>query len=552
MAALLDIQDLSVDFRTEGAAVHAVKGLSLSIDRGETVALVGESGSGKSVTALSVLQLLPYPTASHPGGSIRLDGQELLGAPASTMRTVRGNRVAMVFQEPMTSLNPLHSIEKQLGETLRLHKGMGKTDARQRTLELLYLVGLAEAEKRLTAFPHELSGGQRQRVMIAMALANEPALLIADEPTTALDVTIQAQILQLLKSLQRRFNMAMLFITHDLTIVRKIADRVCVMQYGEIVEAGATSRLFETPAHPYTQRLIQAQPSGTAPAAAAAPPLIRTEDLRVWYPIRAGLLRRTIDYVKAVDGLSLTIHAGQTVGVVGESGSGKTTLGLALLRLIASRGGIYFRDTLIQGLKSRALRPLRREMQIIFQDPFGSLSPRLSIGQIVEEGLKVHGAVGSAEAREESIVAALQEVGLDPNSRHRYPHEFSGGQRQRVAIARALVLKPAFIVLDEPTSSLDVSVQAQILVLLRQLQRDHNLAYLFISHDLKVVRAMANYLVVMYHGKVVEEGPTETIFEHPRDAYTKRLLAASLDLDSVSEGGETGSSMRQDRVNDGG
>ena len=552
MAALLDIQDLAVDFRTESGAVHAVKGLSLSIDRGETVALVGESGSGKSVTALSVLQLLPYPTASHPGGSIRLDGQELLGAPASTMRTVRGNRVAMVFQEPMTSLNPLHSIEKQLGETLRLHKGMGKTDARQRTLELLHLVGLAEAEKRLTAFPHELSGGQRQRVMIAMALANEPALLIADEPTTALDVTIQAQILQLLKSLQRRFNMAMLFITHDLTIVRKIADRVCVMQYGEIVEAGATSRLFETPAHPYTQRLIQAQPSGAAPAAAAAPPLIRTEDLRVWYPIRAGLLRRTIDYVKAVDGLSLTIHAGQTVGVVGESGSGKTTLGLALLRLIASRGGIYFRDTLIQGLKSRALRPLRREMQIIFQDPFGSLSPRLSIGQIIEEGLKVHGAVGSAEAREESIVSALQEVGLDPDSRHRYPHEFSGGQRQRVAIARALVLKPAFIVLDEPTSSLDVSVQAQILVLLRQLQRDHDLAYLFISHDLKVVRAMANYLVVMYHGKVVEEGPTEAVFEHPRDAYTKRLLAASLDLDSVSEGDETGSSMRQDRVNDGG
>ena len=538
MAALLDIQDLAVDFRTEGGAVHAVKGLSLSIERGETVALVGESGSGKSVTALSVLQLLPYPTASHPGGSIRLDGLELLGAPASTMRTVRGNRVAMVFQEPMTSLNPLHAIEKQLGETLRLHKGMGKTEARERTLELLHLVGLAEAEKRLTAFPHELSGGQRQRVMIAMALANEPALLIADEPTTALDVTIQAQILQLLKNLQRRFNMAMLFITHDLTIVRKVADRVCVMQHGEIVESGATGPIFEAPAHPYTQRLIEAQPSGTAPAAAAAPSLIRTEDLRVWYPIRAGLLRRTVDYVKAVDGLTLTVQAGQTVGVVGESGSGKTTLGLALLRLISSRGGIYFHDTLIQGLKSRPLRPLRREMQIIFQDPFGSLSPRLSIAQIIEEGLKVHGTVSTAEAREESIIAALREVGLDPESRHRYPHEFSGGQRQRVAIARALVLKPAFIVLDEPTSSLDVSVQAQILALLRQLQRDHHLAYLFISHDLKVVRAMANYLVVMYHGKVVEEGPTEAIFEHPRDAYTKRLLAASLDLDSVSDGDE--------------
>ena len=540
MAALLDIQDLAVDFRTEGGAVHAVKGLSMSIDRGETVALVGESGSGKSVTALSVLQLLPYPTASHPGGSIRLDGQELLGATASTMRSVRGNRVAMVFQEPMTSLNPLHSIEKQLGETLRLHKGMGKTAARQRTLELLHLVGLAEAEKRLTAFPHELSGGQRQRVMIAMALANEPALLIADEPTTALDVTIQAQILQLLKSLQRRFNMAMLFITHDLTIVRKVADRVCVMQHGDIVESGATGRIFEAPAHPYTQQLIQAQPSGTAPSAAIASSLIRTEDLRVWYPIRAGLLRRTVDHIKAVDGLTLTVHAGQTVGVVGESGSGKTTLGLALLRLIASRGAIYFRDTLIQGLKSRALRPLRREMQIIFQDPFGSLSPRLSIAQIIEEGLKVHGTVSTAEARDEIIIAALQEVGLDPESRHRYPHEFSGGQRQRVAIARALVLKPAFIVLDEPTSSLDVSVQAQILVLLRQLQRDHNLAYLFISHDLKVVRAMANYLVVMYHGKVVEEGPTEAIFEHPQDAYTQRLLAASLDLDSVSDLGESG------------
>ena len=557
MAALLDIQDLAVDFRTEGGAVHAVKGLSMSIDRGETVALVGESGSGKSVTALSVLQLLPYPTASHPGGSIRLDGQELLGAPASTMRTVRGNRVAMVFQEPMTSLNPLHSIEKQLGETLRLHKGMGKTAARQRTLELLHLVGLAEAEKRLTAFPHELSGGQRQRVMIAMALANEPALLIADEPTTALDVTIQAQILQLLKSLQRRFNMAMLFITHDLTIVRKVADRVCVMQHGDIVESGATGRIFEAPAHPYTQQLIQAQPSGTAPSAAIAPSLIRTEDLRVWYPIRAGLLRRTVDHIKAVDGLTLTVHTGQTVGVVGESGSGKTTLGLALLRLIASRGAIYFRDTLIQGLKSRALRPLRREMQIIFQDPFGSLSPRLSIAQIIEEGLKVHGTVSTAEAREESIIAALQEVGLDPESRHRYPHEFSGGQRQRVAIARALVLKPAFIVLDEPTSSLDVSVQAQILVLLRQLQRDHNLAYLFISHDLKVVRAMANYLVVMYRGKVVEEGPTEAIFEHPQDAYTQRLLAASLDLDSVSEGDESGGDPRletgqKDRADDGG
>ena len=540
MATLLDIQDLSVDFRTEGGTVHAVRGLSLSIQQGETVALVGESGSGKSVTALSVLQLLPYPTAAHPGGSVRFEGRELLGAPPAAMRTVRGNRIAMVFQEPMTSLNPLHSIEKQLGETLRLHKGMARAAARQRTLELLHLVGLAEAERRLAAFPHELSGGQRQRVMIAMALANEPALLIADEPTTALDVTIQAQILQLLKGLQRRFNMAMLFITHDLTIVRKIADRVCVMQHGAVVETGATTRIFEAPDHPYTQRLIAAQPSGTAPPAGEAAALVRTEDLRVWYPIRAGLLRRTIDHVKAVDGLTFTVRAGQTVGVVGESGSGKTTLGLALLRLIASRGAIYFRDALIQGLRSHALRPLRREMQIIFQDPFGSLSPRLSIGQIIEEGLRIHGAAATAADRQDVITAALREVGLDPDSRHRYPHEFSGGQRQRVAIARALVLRPAFIVLDEPTSSLDVSVQAQILTLLQKLQRDHDLAYLFISHDLKVVRAMANYLVVMYHGKVVEEGPTEAIFSHPRDAYTKRLLAASLNLDSPADDGGNG------------
>ena len=540
MTTLLDIQDLSVDFRIENGIVHAVKGVNMAIDSGETLALVGESGSGKSVTALSILQLLPYPVASHPGGSILFEGRELLGAPASTMHAVRGNRIAMVFQEPMTSLNPLHSIERQIGETLRLHKGMSKSGARRRTLELLHLVGLAEAEKRLRAFPHELSGGQRQRVMIAMALANEPDMLIADEPTTALDVTIQAQILQLLERLQRRFDMAMLFITHDLGIVRKLADRVCVMRHGEIVETGATSQIFEAPAHLYTKRLLEAQPKGMAPTAPAAVPLMRTENLRVWYPIRTGLLRRTVDHVKAVDDLKLTVPVGQTVGVVGESGSGKTTLGLALLRLIASRGAVYFRDTLIQGLKSRVLRPLRREMQIIFQDPFGSLSPRMSIGQIIEEGLKVHGGANTGETRQERIIAALEEVGLDPESRHRYPHEFSGGQRQRVAIARALVLKPAFIVLDEPTSSLDVSVQAQILDLLRRLQRDHELTYLFISHDLKVVRAMSHYLVVMHRGKIVEEGPTEEIFNSPRDGYTKRLLAASLELDSVPGEDEAG------------
>ena len=557
MTALLDITDLSVDFRTEDGAVHAVKGANMSIESGETIALVGESGSGKSVTALSILQLLPYPVASHPGGSIRLDGRELLGAPAPTMQMVRGNRIAMIFQEPMTSLNPLHTIERQIGETLRLHKGMNRADAGRRVLELLHLVGLAEAEKRLGAFPHELSGGQRQRVMIAMALANEPDMLIADEPTTALDVTIQAQILRLLKSLQRRFNMAMLFITHDLGVVRKLADRVCVMQQGEIVETGATSRIFEAPTHPYTRRLLEAQPGGAAPSAPAAGPLMRAENLRVWYPIRAGLLRRAVDHVKAVDGVRLTVRAGQTVGVVGESGSGKTTLGLALLRLIASRGAVYFRDTPIQGLKSRVLRPLRREIQVVFQDPFGSLSPRLSIAQIVEEGLKIHGGAITREAREARIIAALEEVGLDPESRHRYPHEFSGGQRQRVAIARALALKPAFIVLDEPTSSLDVSVQAQILALLRRLQRDHGLAYLFISHDLRVVRAMSHYMVVMRRGKIVEEGPTEEVFENPRDEYTKRLLAASLDLDSApaedgSDGFEIPETDSSEQANDDG
>lgn len=535
MTPLLDIQDLSVDFRTEYGTVHAVQHVSLSLHRGETVALVGESGSGKSVTALSILQLLPYPTAVHPTGSIRLQGQELIGAPPSTLRTVRGNRIAMVFQEPMTSLNPLHSIEKQVGETLLLHKGLTKAKARDRTLELLHLVGLHEAEKRLTAFPHELSGGQRQRVMIAMALANEPDVFIADEPTTALDVTIQAQILLLLQQLQRQFNMTMLFITHDLAVVRKVADRICVMQHGVIVETGTTQHIFEAPSHPYTRRLIEAQPSGTAPPSAETDTLVRAEHLRVWFPIKAGVLRRTVDHVKAVDDVTVTVHAGQTVGVVGESGSGKTTLGLALLRLIASHGAIYFRDRLVQGSKSRTLRPLRREMQIIFQDPFGSLSPRLSIGQIIAEGLTWHHLVHTPAEREARIIQALEEVGLDPDSRHRYPHEFSGGQRQRVAIARALVLKPAFIVLDEPTSSLDVSIQAQILDLLRQLQRDHDLAYLFISHDLKVVRAMANYIVVMHHGKVVEEGPTEAIFERPRQAYTQALMAASLTLEAVPD-----------------
>ncbi len=499
------------------------------------MALVGESGSGKSVSALSILQLLPYPTASHPSGSILLEGQELMGAPLSILREIRGNKISMIFQEPMTSLNPLHSIEKQVSETLIVHKGMSKKAARHRTLELLRLVSLGEVEERLTAFPHELSGGQRQRVMIAMALANEPDLLIADEPTTALDVTIQAQILKLLKNLQREFEMAMLFITHDLAVVQKVADHVHVMKDGEIVETGSTAEIFNSPSHPYTRHLLDSEPRGVAPTNPDSEPIVRAENLRVWFPIKKGVLRRTVDYVKAVDGITVTVKSGQTVGVVGESGSGKTTLGLALLRLISSEGPIFFKDMMIQGMKSRILRSLRREMQMIFQDPFGSLSPRMSIGQIIEEGLKVHKIGETPEEREVLVIEAIKEVDLDPESRNRYPHEFSGGQRQRVAIARAIVLKPEFIVLDEPTSSLDVSVQAQIIELLQKLQREHGMAYLFISHDLKVVRAMANDVIVMQHGKVVEQGSADEIFEAPREDYTKELMAAAFELETVSE-----------------
>ena len=536
MTPLLQVKDLSVDFHIEYGTVHAAKEVSFTINRGETLALVGESGSGKSVTALSILQLLPYPTAHHPGGSILLDGQELVGAPLSVLKTVRGNRISMVFQEPMTSLNPLHNIEKQVNETLILHKGMSREAVRHRTLELFHLVGLGEAEKRLKAFPHELSGGQRQRVMIAMALANEPDLLIADEPTTALDVTIQAQILELLSGLQHQLEMAMLFITHDLGVVRKVADHVCVMNNGEIVERGATSEIFNAPSHPYTRHLLDSEPAGSPPENPDSQPIMRTENLRVWYPIKAGILRRTMDYVKAVDGVTVGVNAGQTIGVVGESGSGKTTLGLALLRLTASNGLIHFKEQMIQGLKSRALRPLRREIQMIFQDPFGSLSPRMSIGQIIEEGLKIHQIVDTPEEREALIIEALEEVGLEPESRDRYPHEFSGGQRQRVAIARAIVLKPEFIVLDEPTSSLDVSVQAQIIELLQKLQQEHGLAYLFISHDLKVVRSMANYVIVMQNGKIVEQGLADEIFDNPQEDYTKALMAAAFELETVSDG----------------
>ena len=536
MSALLEVRDLCVSFAVSGGPVHAVRNASFSLEKGETLALVGESGAGKSVSALSVLQLLPYPPAYHPAGSIRFDGRELVGASPEVLHGIRGNRISMIFQEPMTSLNPLHSIERQVSEVLLLHKGLAKDAARERTVELLRLVGLREAESRLGAFPHELSGGQRQRVMIAMALANEPDILIADEPTTALDVTIEAQILALLKELQSRFGMALLFITHDLSVVRKIADRICVMKDGEIVETGPTEALFAGARHPYTRHLIASQPKGSARGQRGDTALISAEDFRVWFPVKAGVLRRTVGHIKAVDGVNIRVDSGRTVGVVGESGSGKTTLALGLLRLVSSRGTITFDGTRIQGLGSRDLRPLRREMQIIFQDPFGSLSPRMSIGQIIEEGLLVHQTGQQPHEREAEIIRAMVEVGLDPASRHRYPHEFSGGQRQRVAIARALVLKPRLIVLDEPTSALDVSVQAQIIDLLRKLQDQYGLAYLFISHDLKVIRSLANYIYVMQNGKVVEEGLPEEIFGSPSHPYTRALMAAAFELESISGG----------------
>ncbi|MBO6838110.1 MAG: ABC transporter ATP-binding protein [Alphaproteobacteria bacterium] len=536
-APILTVDDLSVSFDLPGGPVEAVRHVGFTLSRGETLALVGESGSGKSVTALSVLQLLPYPTAFHSNGSIRYEGQELVGAKEGVLQKVRGNDIAMIFQEPMTSLNPLHTVEKQVAEALIIHKGMSRSEARPRVLDLLSKVGIRDAESRLNAYPHELSGGQRQRVMIAMALANEPDLLIADEPTTALDVTIQAQILKLLKDLQRETGMAMLFITHDLGIVRRFADRVCVMRRGEIVESGRTADIFDNPRHDYTRALLAAQPSGRKePVADGAPLVLRGDGVKVWFPIKKGLLRRTVDHIRAVDGIDVTVREGQTVGVVGESGSGKTTLAMALLRLIGSQGGIEFEDKSIAELSGKELRALRRRMQVVFQDPYGSLSPRMSVGEIVAEGLEVHRIGENAAERDRMVVDVLREVGLDPESRHRYPHEFSGGQRQRIAIARALILKPRFVVLDEPTSALDMSVQAQIVDLLRDLQRKHKLAYLFISHDLKVVRAMADTVIVMRDGKVVETGPADRIFDSPSDPYTKALLAAALDLKADESG----------------
>ena len=529
--SLLQVRGLDVDFTTGGGVTHAVKSASFDIARGKTLALVGESGSGKSVTALSILQLLPYPVASHPNGSILFEGEEMLGASERHLREVRGNRISMIFQEPVTSLNPLHSIGKQVAEAIMLHRALPRAQAYRRVEELFELVALGETAKRLKAYPHEFSGGQRQRVMIAMALACEPDLLIADEPTTALDVTVQAEILKLLNDLQTRLGMAMLMITHDLNIVRHMADDVCVMKDGEIVEAGRTGQIFEAPEHAYTQHLLAAEPKGEPlEVAEAAEEVITCDDLKVHFPIKGGVLRTTRGYVKAVDGVTITVREGQTVGVVGESGSGKTTLAMALLRLERSKGPIRFQGADIQGRKFKQMLPLRQSMQIVFQDPYGSLSPRLSIGQIVEEGLKVHAAGMDRAARRVLIGQTLEEVGLDPEVQDRYPHEFSGGQRQRVSIARALVLKPRLIVLDEPTSALDMSVQAQIIDLLRDLQARHGLAYLFISHDLKVIRAISHEVVVLRAGKVMEQGPAQQIFDAPRHEYTRTLMAAAFEL----------------------
>ncbi|NSZ10260.1 ABC transporter ATP-binding protein [Agrobacterium fabrum] len=531
---LLSVRDLSVAFHQGGATSVAVDHVSFDLMPGEVVALVGESGSGKSVTANSILKLLPYPAASHPSGKILFDGKDMLTLPERALRAVRGNDITMIFQEPMTSLNPLHTIERQIGEILELHQAITGAEARQRTLELLLQVGIREPEKRLKAYPHELSGGQRQRVMIAMALANRPKLLIADEPTTALDVTVQAQILELLGDLKTQHGMSMLFITHDLGIVRKFADRVCVMTKGKIVETGTVEQVFTDPQHAYTRHLLAAEPKGEPPHSDASKPVVmQGDDIKVWFPIKAGLMRRVIDHVKAVDGIDITLRAGQTVGVVGESGSGKTTLGLALSRLIASKGRISFIGQSIDSYSYELMKPLRNRLQVVFQDPYGSLSPRMSVGEIIAEGLRVHERSLSADERDTRVATALEEVGLDPATRWRYPHEFSGGQRQRIAIARAMVLKPRFVMLDEPTSALDMSVQAQVVDLLRDLQAKHELAYLFISHDLKVVKALANDLIVMRHGKVVESGPAAEIFANPQQDYTKALLAAAFNIEAV-------------------
>jgi len=533
----LSVRDLSIAFHSGGRRMLAVDRVSFDIVKGECTALVGESGSGKSATALSVLRLLPYPAASHPSGQILFHGRDLLQLSERDMRKVRGDDITIVFQEPMTSLNPLHTIEKQIGEILLLHRGLTGAPARARTLEVLTQVGIPDPEIRLKSYPHQLSGGQRQRVMIAMALANEPDLLIADEPTTALDVTVQAQIIALLKDIQARLGMSLLFITHDLGIVRKIAQRVCVMKSGNIVEQGAVERVFAAPQHAYTRALLAAEPRpDPAPPQPNAPVVLQTDQLRVWFPITRGLMRKVVGHVKACDGLSIALRKGETLGVVGESGSGKSTLGRAILRLISSEGPIVFMGHNLQGLRFKEMRPFRRDMQIVFQDPYGSLSPRMSVAEIIKEGLTVHHPHLPERERDRRVVQALIDVGLDPATRFRFPHEFSGGQRQRIAVARALVLEPSFIVLDEPTSALDMLIQAQMVDLLRDLQKRHNLTYLFISHDLRVVAALASRLLVMRHGQVVEAGEAAELFRNPKTDYTRALFAAAFKLETAPEG----------------
>ncbi len=524
---LLQIDNLSIDFLSGGTTTHAVRGVSLELKKGETLALVGESGSGKSVTALSIVRLLP-PSAVYPSGRIELKGKEMLGAGATDLREARGNTVGLVFQEPMTSLNPLHTIFRQIAEVIDAHRPSSPQQTRKRVLELLEQVGIQQAESRLNAYPHELSGGQRQRVMIAMALANEPELLIADEPTTALDVTVQAQVMALLADLQKQMQMAVLLISHDLSIVRRVADRVAVMCGGEIVETADTAALFGNPQHEYTRRLLAAEPSGrSASLPPDAPVLLTTEDLKVHFPIKRGLFKRTVDHIRAVDGVSIEIRKGQSLGVVGESGSGKSTLAFSILRVLKEAvGAVRFGDLRLDTMGKREMRPLRKEIQVVFQDPFGALSPRMPVSDIIAEGLAIH-AIGNADEREEMVIGAMREVGLDPELRHRYPHEFSGGQRQRVAIARALVLNPQLIILDEPTSSLDRTVQFQVIELLRRLQAQHQLSYLFITHDLKVVKALCHAIIVMKDGRVVESGDSDKIFNHPQEEYTRRLLAAA-------------------------
>ena len=523
--SILEVKDLTVSFRQEGKVNRAVKGVSFTVDRGETVALVGESGSGKSVTAMSTVSLLGEN--AEVGGSVTYAGTEMIGASEAELQRVRGNDISFIFQEPMTSLNPLHTIEKQLSESLMLHQGIAADQARGQVLELLDKVGIRDAEKRLTSYPHQLSGGQRQRVMIAMALANKPDVLIADEPTTALDVTIQAQILDLLVELKESENMGLLFITHDLGIVQKLADKVCVMKDGEIVEAGPTAEIFANPQHEYTQMLLSARAAGVpTPVPEGAETILTTDSLRIWFPIQRGFFKRTVGHIKAVNDASFALRAGETLGVVGESGSGKTTLALAVMRLIASEGGINFEGRDIRNISTKELRALRKDMQIVFQDPFGSLSPRMSCAQIIAEGLSVHGG-GKGDQRAK-VAAVMEEVGLDPATMDRYPHEFSGGQRQRIAIARAMILNPRLVVLDEPTSALDMTVQVQIVDLLRDLQQKHGLAYLFISHDLHVVQAMSHKMIVMQHGDVVEAGPADALFNNPQTDYAKTLLAATV------------------------